>query len=149
VAKSNIGISWTNEAMNSLVGCQECFRGCDSCYAKMRVYRFSKNGVANRDNRYSDLVKMVPKLSVQSDDDAEKEHLRFTGQILFNPAKLYAFLRSNACGNLVFVDEFSDLLHEAAKRSIETLWEEIGALLNSISTEECTNYFKSCGYVHT
>jgi transposase len=41
------------------------------------------------------------------------------------------------------------LLRKAAKRSVESLWEEIGALLNSISSTECTNYFKSCGYVST
>ena len=41
------------------------------------------------------------------------------------------------------------LLRKAAKRSTDALWDEIGALLNSISPEECTNYFISCGYVNT
>lgn len=82
MTEGNIGISWTDEAMNSLVGCKECSLGCDKCYARMRIYRFSKCSVTNSDYRYSDLVKMVPKLSVQSDDEAEKEHLRFTGKIL-------------------------------------------------------------------
>jgi len=41
------------------------------------------------------------------------------------------------------------LLRKAAKRSLDTLWQEIGELLNSVSSEECTNYFQSCGYVHT
>jgi len=59
VAKSNIGISWTNEAMNSLVGCQECSRGCESCYARMRIYRFSKCSATNHDNGYSDLVEIA------------------------------------------------------------------------------------------
>jgi protein gp37 len=118
VTEGNIGISWTDEAMNSLVGCKECSLGCKKCYARMRIYRFAKCSVTNSDNRYSDLVKMVPNLSVQNDDEDEKEHLRFTGQILFNPAKLYAFLRNNASGNLVFVDEFSDLLHEAVPMDV-------------------------------
>jgi len=113
VAKDNIGISWTNEAMNSLVGCQECSRGCDQCYARMRVYRFSKASVTNHDNRYSDLVEMVRKPALPDGDEEEKQELRFTGRILFNPAKMYQFLRNNAPGNLVFVDEFSDLLHSA------------------------------------
>ena len=41
------------------------------------------------------------------------------------------------------------LLRKAAKRSVDTLWQEIGELLNSISPDECTNYFQSCGYVNT
>ena len=41
------------------------------------------------------------------------------------------------------------LLRKAARRSVDSLWEEIGTLLNSISSEECTNYFSSCGYVNT
>ena len=41
------------------------------------------------------------------------------------------------------------LLRKAAKRSTDALWDEIGALLNSISPEECANYFISCGYVNT
>ena len=118
MAKSNIGISWTDEAMNSLVGCQECSRGCDSCYAKMRVYRFSKNGVANRDNRYSDLVEMVRKPALRGGVDEKKQELRFTGRILFNPAKMYQFLKNDDPGNLVFVDEFSDLLHQAVPMEV-------------------------------
>jgi transposase len=41
------------------------------------------------------------------------------------------------------------LLRKAAKRSADALWQEIGKLLDSISAEECSNYFLSCGYVHT
>ena len=48
-----------------------------------------------------------------------------------------------------FFAKFKALLRKAAKRSVETLWEEIGELLNSVSSSECTNYFTSCGYVHT
>jgi len=118
VAKDNIGISWTNEAMNSLVGCQECSQGCNHCYAKMRVYRFLKNGVTNRDNRYSDLVEMIQKTALRDGVEEEKQELRFTGRILFNPAKMYQFLRNNAPGNLVFVDEFSDLLHTAVPMDV-------------------------------
>ena len=41
------------------------------------------------------------------------------------------------------------LLRKAAKRSVDALWQEIGTLLDSISSEECSNYFLSCGYVNT
>ena len=40
------------------------------------------------------------------------------------------------------------LLRKAAKRSLEELWTEIGALLDTIAPNECTNYFASCGYVY-
>ena len=39
------------------------------------------------------------------------------------------------------------LLRKAAKRSVDELWTEIGALLNTIPPTECTNYFASSGYV--
>lgn len=39
------------------------------------------------------------------------------------------------------------LLRKAAKRSIDALWQEIGALLDAFSPDECKNYFTSCGYV--
>ena len=118
MAKDNIGISWTNEAMNSLVGCQECSRGCDGCYARMRVYRFSKCSVTNSDDRYSDLVEIARTPASRGGAEEAKERLRFTGRILFNPGKMYAFLRNNAPGNLIFVDEFSDLLHSAVPMDV-------------------------------
>jgi len=40
-------------------------------------------------------------------------------------------------------------LRQAATRDIESLWKEIGALLNTVSASECTNYFAACGYVST
>jgi len=39
------------------------------------------------------------------------------------------------------------LLRKAAKRSVEELWTEIGALLNTITPIKCSNYFASSGYV--
>jgi transposase len=48
-----------------------------------------------------------------------------------------------------FFSKLKALLRKAAKRSVETLWEEVGQLLNSISSTECANYFASCGYVST
>ena len=39
------------------------------------------------------------------------------------------------------------LLRKAAKRSVEALWTEIGALLDTIAPAECANYFASSGYV--
>jgi transposase len=39
------------------------------------------------------------------------------------------------------------LLRKAATRTVESLWAEIGALLQILSPNECANYFSSCGYV--
>ena len=41
------------------------------------------------------------------------------------------------------------LLRGAAKRSIDALWNQIGELLNALSSTECANYFASCEYVCT
>jgi transposase len=41
------------------------------------------------------------------------------------------------------------LLRKAAKRSVDALWDEIGELLNTISSTECANYFAASGYVYT
>jgi len=41
------------------------------------------------------------------------------------------------------------LLRKAARRSTESLWEEIANLLQSVSSQECMNYFTACGYVNT
>ncbi len=41
------------------------------------------------------------------------------------------------------------LLRKAAKRSVDALWDEIGELLNTLSSTECANYFASSGYVYT
>ena len=41
------------------------------------------------------------------------------------------------------------LLRKAAKRTIEALWNEIGEILNNLSSTECANYFASSGYVCT
>jgi transposase len=40
------------------------------------------------------------------------------------------------------------MLRKAAKRTIEALWKEIGRLVDTVSANECQNYFKACGYVH-
>lgn len=39
------------------------------------------------------------------------------------------------------------LLRKAATRTIETLWDEIGRLIDIFTQEECGNYFAACGYV--
>ncbi len=39
------------------------------------------------------------------------------------------------------------LLRKAAKRTVESLWEEIGRIISSLSPDECSNYFGACGYV--
>ena len=48
-----------------------------------------------------------------------------------------------------FFAKLKALLRKAAKRSTGTLWEEIAQLLQSVSPQECSNYFAACGYVHT
>ena len=48
-----------------------------------------------------------------------------------------------------FFAKLKALLRKAARRSTETLWEEIATLLNSVSPEECSNHFEACGYVST
>ena len=37
----------------------------------------------------------------------------------------------------------------AAQRSTEELWQEIGEVLNTVTSSECANYFASSGYVGT
>ncbi len=41
------------------------------------------------------------------------------------------------------------LLRKAAKRSTEELWKDIGELLDTVTPDECANYFASSGYVYT
>ncbi len=41
------------------------------------------------------------------------------------------------------------LLRKASKRTVDALWTEIGALLETVTPEECRNYFHSSGYVIT
>jgi transposase len=54
----------------------------------------------------------------------------------FNPIeKLFAKLKT--------------LLRQAAHRTVDALWSNIGKLLHTCSPEECKNYFRSSGYVHT
>jgi transposase len=38
------------------------------------------------------------------------------------------------------------LLRKAAERSVETLWNRIGSLLDAFSAKECANYLKNAGY---
>jgi len=37
------------------------------------------------------------------------------------------------------------LLRKAAERSVDALWDRIGALLNEFSQAECANYFAAAG----
>jgi transposase len=48
-----------------------------------------------------------------------------------------------------FFAKLKALLRKAAKRSTETLWEEIAQRLQSVSSQECLHYFTACGYVYT
>ncbi len=41
------------------------------------------------------------------------------------------------------------LLRKAAERTIEATWQRIGALLPTITPQECANYFRNAGYAST
>jgi protein gp37 len=90
------GISWTNGTLNSLYGCSTCSVGCRLCYAVNGVHRHASNPQLNRDGRFDGLV---------------KDGL-FTNQLLFDPKHLYGVLNKRK-PKMIFVNEFSDLLHEA------------------------------------
>ena len=46
-----------------------------------------------------------------------------------------------------FFAKLKALLRRAAARTVDALWNRIGALLDRFSPQECGNYFTSCGYV--
>ena len=48
-----------------------------------------------------------------------------------------------------FFAKLKALLRKAAPRRVDALCTEIGALLTTVTQEECSNYLASCGYVHT
>lgn len=48
-----------------------------------------------------------------------------------------------------FFSKLKALLRRAAKRSVDALWTTIGMLLESLTPNECANYFRSCQYVYT
>jgi transposase len=41
------------------------------------------------------------------------------------------------------------LLRKAMERTIDNLWQRIGALLDTVTAEECANYFSNAGYAST
>jgi transposase len=41
------------------------------------------------------------------------------------------------------------LLRKAGERSIPALWDRIGSLLDTVSAQECANYFRHTGYAST
>ena len=41
------------------------------------------------------------------------------------------------------------LLRKAAERTVEAVWKQLGKLLDTISPQECANYFKNAGYAST
>ena len=48
-----------------------------------------------------------------------------------------------------FFAKLKALLRQAAARSVDSLCEKIGQVLNTVSSTECTHYFASSGYVCT
>ncbi len=117
VAIKESGISWTGGTLNSLYGCTECSKGCTHCYAVNRVYRFSRNGGINKDRRFDGLVKEIKTAVVENGKKKEVRRKYFTGQILFNPGRLYEILKVKT-SKRVFVNEFSDLLHPAVPMNV-------------------------------
>ena len=45
--------------------------------------------------------------------------------------------------------KFKWLLRSAATRTVETLWQTCGRLLDHFQEHECRNYFRHCGYRYT
>ena len=41
------------------------------------------------------------------------------------------------------------LLRDGAERTVDTLWNLCGSILDQFTNEECRNYFKHCGYRYT
>lgn len=99
---SRSAITWTQYTLSSLYGCNACSPGCSNCYARRYLQRFAGNKVQNRDGRFDGLVK-------SREVNGEKV-CSLTGSILFNPVHLYQSLGSTP--KLIFVNPFSDLLHE-------------------------------------
>lgn len=48
-----------------------------------------------------------------------------------------------------FFSKLKALLRKAATRRVDALWTMIGTLLESLTPNECANYFASCQYVHS
>ena len=48
-----------------------------------------------------------------------------------------------------FFSKLKALLRKAATRRVDALWTMIGTLLESLTPNECANYFESCQYVHS
>lgn len=47
-----------------------------------------------------------------------------------------------------FFAKLKALLRKAATRTVRALWNEIGALVGTLTPSECANYFASCQYVN-
>jgi len=45
-----------------------------------------------------------------------------------------------------FFSKLKALLPRAAARTVDALWEQVGALPDRFSPQECNNYFMSSGY---
>lgn len=48
-----------------------------------------------------------------------------------------------------FFAKHKTLLRKAATRTIDTLWQQIGQLLNAFSSTGCAHHFASSGYVYS
>jgi len=42
--------------------------------------------------------------------------------------------------------KITTLMKKAAERTVEAVWKRLGELLDTISPQECANYFKNSGY---
>jgi transposase len=45
-----------------------------------------------------------------------------------------------------FFSKLKALLRKAATRTVDSLWTTIGSLLQALTPNECSNYFRSCQY---
>lgn len=53
----------------------------------------------------------------------------------------------NPIGN--FFAKFKSLLCKAGKRTVEDVWTGMGRILDTVTPDECQNYFRHAGYVNT
>lgn len=91
------GISWTDATWNPVRGCSRVSEGCRNCYAEFQAARIVRMG-RGKPTPYDGLVRFAVAP-------------RWTGQVVFDPAKLAEPLRWRK-PRRIFVNSMSDLFHE-------------------------------------
>jgi len=101
-------IQWTEDTLNSLLGCFMCSPGCYHCYAIDDLWRMGHNPkLGIDDSPYAGLVEKHPVTGKRN----------WTGRIRFLPHKLYAVLRQKR-SRMYFVNSLSDLFYERLPQEI-------------------------------